>query len=181
MKKIYLLLSLALLSLPTTFAQKVQKINGPVIQDYGQTYPVDNIDWVNGHDSELKVIFDVAESSEDKSQHNQNLEFAARFLNMHVNAGMSPEQLKAAMTIHAKASHDVLIDAAYKAIYGVNNPNTTLIDQLTAAGVDLVLCGQAAAKRDIDRKDLNPNIKVALSATTAIIQYQNEGYRFVKY
>ena len=181
MKNIITFLCLTFLFSSPIFSQQAKKVQGKIIKDYGETYQVDNPDWVSGIDSELKVIFDVAESSEDKSISNSNLEFAARFLNMHVNAGMTMDQLKAAMTVHAKASHDILNDEAYNKIYGVDNPNTKLINDLTNAGVDIVLCGQAAAKRNISREDMNPNVKIALSATTAIIQYQNKGYQFVKY
>ena len=181
MKQLTLFCSLFILCFSTLYSQQVEKVKGPIINDYGATYPVENPDWVLGVPTELKVIFDVAASSEDKSISNGNLEFAARFLNLHVNAGMTLDQLKAAMTVHAKASHDILKDEAYNKIYGVDNPNTKLINDLTAAGVDIVLCGQAAVKRNISREDINPNVKVALSATTAIIQYQNMGYQFVKY
>jgi intracellular sulfur oxidation DsrE/DsrF family protein len=105
----------------------------------------------------------------------------ARFLNMHVNAGMKPEQLKVAMTIHAGAAQDVLNNEAYKAKFGVDNPNLHLINALSEAGVDVIICGQSAAKNEMTREDINPNVKIALSATTALIQYQNKGYQFVKY
>ena len=181
MKQLILFFNLVLLCFSTLHSQQVEKVKGEIITDYGATYPVDNPYWVEGSGPELKVIFDIAVSSEDKTKHNSNLEFAARFLNLHTSSGISPDKLKVAMTVHAKASHDILKDEAYKAIYGVANPNTKIINDLTAAGVDIVLCGQAAAKRNINRDDIHPNVKVALSATTAIIQYQNIGYQFVKY
>jgi len=179
MKKKIVFFVLTLINIAPVFSQQAQKVKGPIIPDFGETYQVDNHD--SEIESELKVIFDVARSSEDKSTLNNNLEFAARFLNMHTNAGWTPDRLKAAMTVHADATHDVLNNEAYKAKYGVDNPNTKLINDLTKAGVDIILCGQAAAKREMKREDINPNVKVALSATTAIIQYQNKGYRFVKY
>ena len=179
MKKILVFFVLTLINISPIFSQQAKKVKGTIIPDFGVTYQVDNHN--SEIESELKVIFDVAQSSEDKSTLNNNLEFAARFLNMHTNAGWKPDELKAAMTVHAKASHDVLNNEAYKAIYGVDNPNTKLINDLTAAGVDIILCGQAAAKREMKREDINPNVKIALSATTALIQYQNKGYQFVKY
>lgn len=181
MKHLLTLGAFVLFSFSTLHSQQIERVKGPVINDYGATYPVENPFWVDGKESELKVIFDVSESSEDKTVSNGNLEFAARFLNSHVNAGMNQDLLKVAMTVHANASHDILNDDAYKAIYGVNNPNTKLINELTNVGVDIVVCGQAVAKRNISREAINPNVKVALSATTAIIQYQNKGYQFVKY
>ena len=181
MKNIIVFLSLTFLCLSPIFSQQSKKVQGKIIKDYGVTFEVNNPEIQTEVNSELKVIFDIAKSSEDKSIVNKNIEIAARFLNMHANAGMELDQLTAAMTIHANASHDVLNNEAYKNIYGVDNPNIKLINDLTVAGVDIILCGQAAAKRDMKREDINPNVKIALSATTALIQYQNKGYQFVKY
>lgn len=163
------------------FSQQVKKINGPVIKDYGATYEVINPEIETEINTEMKVIFDVDKSSDDKSEVNKYIEVAARFLNMHVNAGMKPEQLKAAMTIHAGAAQDVLTNEAYKEKFGIDNPNLKLINALSEAGVDVIVCGQSAAKNNMSREDINPNVKIALSATTALIQFQNKGYQFVKY
>jgi intracellular sulfur oxidation DsrE/DsrF family protein len=181
MKNKTLLLSLFVLGQTMMFSQEIKTINGPVIGDYGLTFEVVNPEFKTDIDSEMKVIFDIDKSSEDKSEVNKFIEVAARFLNMHVNAGMKAEQLKAAMTIHAEASQDVLTNEAYKEKYGIDNPNSVLIDALTEAGVDVIICGQSAAKNNMSREDINPNVKIALSATTALIQYQNKGYHFVKY
>jgi intracellular sulfur oxidation DsrE/DsrF family protein len=181
MKNKTLLLSLFVMGQTIMFSQEIKKITGPVIEDYGLTYEVVNPEFKTDIDAEMKVIFDIDKSSEDKSEVNKFIEVAARFLNMHVNAGMKAEQLKAAMTIHAEASQDVLTNEAYKEKYGIDNPNSVLIDALTEAGVDVIICGQSAAKNNMSREDINPNVKIALSATTALIQYQNKGYHFVKY
>jgi intracellular sulfur oxidation DsrE/DsrF family protein len=181
MKNNILLLSLFVLGETMMFSQEPKKTTGPVIEDFGLTYEVVNPEYKTDIDAEMKVIFDIDKSSEDKSEVNKFIEVAARFLNMHVNAGMKPEQLKAAMTIHAEAVQDVLTNEVYKEKYGVDNPNLKLIDALTEAGVDVIICGQSAAKNDMSRDDINPNVKIALSATTALIQYQNKGYHFVKY
>ena len=181
MKCIIVFFSLSLMCNAYIYAQQAKKVQGEIIKDYGVTFEVNNPEYQTEIDSEFKVIFDIDKSSEDKSIVNQNLEIAARFLNMHVHAGMKLEQLKVAMTIHADASEDVLKNDVYKEKYGVNNPNLKLINALSAAGVDIIICGQAAAKREMTRKDIIPNVKIALSATTALIQYQNKGYRFIKY
>lgn len=180
MKNNLFLFCLILLGQTFMFSQQPKK-NGPVIMEYGETYEVINPDIETEIDTEMKVIFDVDKSSEDKIEVNKYIEVAARFLNMHARAGMKPEQLKAAMTIHAGATQDVLTNEAYKAKFGVDNPNYELINALTSAGVDVIVCGQSAAKNNISREDINPNVKIALSATTALIQFQNKGYQFVKY
>ncbi len=180
MKNNHFLFCLILLGQTLMFSQQSKK-NGPVIMEYGATYEVLNPEIETEIDTQMKVIFDIDKSSDDKSEVNTYIEVAARFLNMHVNAGMKQEQLKAAMTIHAGAAQDVLTNDAYKAKFGVDNPNLKLINALTAAGVDVIVCGQSAAKNNMSREDINPNVKIALSATTALIQYQNKGYQFVKY
>jgi len=181
MKNSIILFGVFVFSQTSLFSQEANLIHGPVIEDYGASYEVINPDIPTEIDSEMKVIFDVDKSSEDKSEVNKYIEVAARFLNMHTNLGMKPEQLKVAMTIHASAAKDVLNNDVYKEKYGVDNPNLKLINALSEAGVDIIICGQSAAKNHMTRKDINPNVKITLSATTALIQYQNKGYRFVKY
>jgi len=46
---------------------------------------------------------------------------------MHAEAGMKPEQLKVAMTIHGGAWKDMLNDDAYLEKFNTKNPNTKLI------------------------------------------------------
>jgi intracellular sulfur oxidation DsrE/DsrF family protein len=165
-----------IISLQTT-AQENQEI----IKDFGQTFLVENPDVKTDMNANHKIIFDVTQSSEDKSVVNKYIDTAARFLNMHAKAGLKPEQLHVAMTIHGGAWQDVMTNEAYKEKFGVNNPNLELINQLTEAGVDVIICGQTAGARGLNKTNVNPNVKFALSAMTALLQYQNNGYRFMKF
>ena len=157
------------------------RVEGKIIKDFGETFAIEDPDIKTDTTAELKVIFDVSSSSDDKSIRNKYIETAARFLNMHANEGMKPEQLKVAMTIHGGAWQDVLNNEAYKEKYGVDNPNLPLIDALSDAGVDIIICGQTASFRGMDKENINPNVKLALSAMTALLQYQDKGYRFIKF
>jgi len=177
MKRILFVLGMCLGATFITVAQENQKI----IKDYGQTFNVENPDIKTDMDANHKIIFDVTQSSEDKSVVNKYIETAARFLNMHAKAGLKPEQLHVAMTLHGGAWQDVMTNEAYKEKFGVDNPNFELINQLTEAGVDIILCGQTAGARGLDKTNVNPNVKLALSAMTALLQYQNNGYRFLKF
>jgi intracellular sulfur oxidation DsrE/DsrF family protein len=177
MKKTLFVLGMCLGATFITVAQENQKI----IKDYGQTFNVENPDIKTDMDANHKIIFDVTQSSEDKSVVNKYIETAARFLNMHAKAGLKPEQLHVAMTLHGGAWQDVMTNEAYKEKFGVDNPNFELINQLTEAGVDIILCGQTAGARGLNKTNVNPNVKFALSAMTALLQYQNNGYRFLKF
>jgi intracellular sulfur oxidation DsrE/DsrF family protein len=157
------------------------RTDGKIIKDFGLAFDVKNPDIITDTSAELKVIFDVSQSSDDRSVINRHIETAARFLNMHANAGMKLEQLKVAMTIHGGAWQDILNNESYKKLYGIPNPNTKLIKALNEAGVDIIVCGQTAAYRAIKKEDRIPEVKLALSAATALIQYQNNGYQFIKF
>ena len=162
------------------FAQ-TDRVEGKIISDYGETFKVADIDIKTDVSAEFKVIFDVAQSSEDKSIINKYIVTAARFLNMHADEGMDTSQLKVAMTIHGGAWQDVLSNEAYREKFGVDNPNVELINQLTEAGADIIICGQTAEYRGITKQNANPNVKFALSAMTALLQYKENGYTFIKF
>lgn len=157
------------------------RVEGKIIKNYGETFAVNNTDIKTDTSAEFKVIFDVSQSSKDKDVINKYIVTAARFLNMHANEGMDEQQLKVAMTIHGGAWQDVLNNKAYKEKFGVDNPNFKLINELTEAGAEIIICGQTAAYRGINKENANPNVKFALSAMTALLQYQNNGYTFIKF
>jgi intracellular sulfur oxidation DsrE/DsrF family protein len=65
---------------------------------------------------------------------------------------------------------------AYKERYGRDNPNIEIIRKLKQAGVDIRLCGQGLIGREIDTKDVNPDIQIDLWAMTTIINLTMDGY-----
>ena len=69
----------------------------------------------------------------------------------------------------------------YKIKFGIDNPNEPLISSLVENGVQVNLCGQTAAHRNISISKIHSDIKIALSAMTTLVQLQNEGYRLIKF
>ena len=180
MGKIQLVALFFLLAASQVKAQNIRS-EGKIIKEFGLAFEVQNPDIETDTSAELKVIFDVAQSSEDRAIINKHIETAARFLNMHANVGMKLEQLKVAMTIHGGAWQDILNDESYRELFGIPNPNSKLIKALNEAGVDIIVCGQTAAYRELEKEDMIPEVKLALSAATALLQYQNNGYQFIKF
>ena len=158
-----------------------QRAEGKIIENFGTTFIIDNPDIKTNTTANFKVIFDVSTTSSKNNVINKNIVTAARFLNMHANEGMELKQLKVAITIHGAAWKDVLTDAEYKKKFGVVNPNSKLIKELNKAGADIIICGQTASFREMNRQAVVPEVKFALSAMTALIQYQNKGYTFIKF
>ncbi|MBT8281598.1 MAG: DsrE family protein [Muriicola sp.] len=161
------------------YAQTRQE--GPVIADYGAVWPVDNPDYKTSLDESLKVVFDIMNSPDSKSSLNASIETAARFLNMHAQAGVPLNNLKVALVVHNKASKDIMTSASYLKKYGVSNPNEDMVKALLNAGVKIVFCGQSSFSRDFPREETIEGVQFGLSAMTALIQLQNEGYRLVKF
>jgi len=180
MKKFLFTFCLFTLACFTIFAQN-ERVEGKIIKNFGETFNVENIDVKTNTSEEFKVIFDVSQSSANKNVINKYIVTAARFLNMHANEGMKQSQLKVAMTIHGAAWQDVLDNETYKEKYGVDNPNLELINELTEAGADIIICGQTASFRGLTKNNVNPNVKFALSAMTALIQYQKNDYIYIRF
>ncbi|WP_108805539.1 DsrE family protein [Aquimarina sp. Aq107] len=162
------------------FCQKEPK-KGTIITEYGKTYDVKNPDFKTDLTNNLKAVFDVGRSFGDSTKVNPLINTAARYLNMHANAGVSVKKLKVALVIHGSAANDILNDENYNSKFGINNPNTALISALTEKGVQVILCGQTAAHRNISKSDTHPKVKFSLSAMTALVQLQNKDFRLINF
>lgn len=165
----------------SVFGFSQEKNAGPVIRNHGKVWKIDNADIEVDTTKEYKVVFDIMDSPEDKNAVNAKIETAARFLNMHAQAGVPAENLKAIIVVHNAASKDIILDKAYQEKYGVKNPNTDLMKELLDANVEVIFCGQSSVSRGFPKEDLIPEVKLSLSAMTALIQLQDEGYRLIKF
>ncbi len=154
---------------------------GPVIKNYGKVHRISDPDYKTNTSQDFKVVFDVTESPENKEEVNRYIETAARFLNMHAQAGIPVEHLSVAMVIHGSATLNVIDNNAYKKRFGGANPNEPLIRELLEKGVQLIQCGQSINSRGVDREELIPGVQLALSAMTALIQLQGDGYQLIKF
>lgn len=136
---------------------------------------------VEGHmpipaEATFSIAFDVSEPGKPGSL-NRTIESAARFINMHVEAGVPREAIRIAVVAHGQASFDLTNAAAYAAKHdGAANANLAAIATLLQHDVQFILCGQSAAALGIRREQLAPGVKLALSAMTAHAQLQQQGY-----
>lgn len=160
---------------------QADRTQGSVISNYGATYAITDTDIATDLETPFKALFDLSSAPEDPSEMNKGIETVARFLNMHAEAGKPREQLMVAAVFHGNASYGLLNNEAYKEKYGVNNPNLGLLQALLDAGVPLLLCGQTAMHRDITAERRIPNIQVALSTMTVMMQMEQQGYTIINF
>ena len=177
-RKTWLWLGIALLA-GGVFAAEPE--TGPVIKDYGPVFSVSEGAWNLKKNTSYKVSMDVSASGDFSSDRNRYFESAARFLNMHARNGIDPKNIEFAIIVHGSAAKDLLIDSAYESRFEEPNPNTAMLNQLSEAGVKIYLCGQTAAYRGYLAEELNPAVIMALSAMTAHVRLQSEGYTLIPF
>ncbi len=166
----FLLLSVALLVSLSATADISAFTTGPAIKDYGPVAAVPGAMPVPA-DTVFKVAFDSRKAGEGDKP-NRTLETAARFINMHVKAGVPAENIHLAVIVHGPAHRDLLHASAR----GEPNPSGVLISQLIAHGVEIHLCGQTAGFYDVGVEDLLPGVRMSLSAMTSHALLQQQGY-----
>ena len=154
---------------------------GPVIADFGPVYEVPAPDFETPVDHDYRVVFDVAAAPAEPDQLAPSIETVARFLNMHARAGVPPGRLQAAIVLHGGAAKYALEQEAYQKRFDTANPNLALLSALDAAGVRVILCGQSAASRGFGRDELAVPVELALSAMTALIVLQKDGYQLIAF
>jgi len=157
------------------------KLKGPVIAEFGEVFEVKNPEFPVDTTREYKAVFDIMNSPESHTDTNKSIETAARFLNMHAQAGVPKNLLKAALVVHNAASKDIITNEAYQKKYGTDNPNAGLIQALLDADVQIIFCGQSSAARGYPKEELMEGVQMSLSAMTALIELQNQEYRLIKF
>lgn len=147
---------------------------GPVIPGFGKVAKVDS-DMPLPAGTDWKVAFDVVAAEKGKTS--RGIESAARFVNMMVEAGVPRDKVHAAVVVHGPAVFDVVSDARYaKRHDGAVNPNAAMVRALVDAGIQVWVCGQSAAAQEVEKADLLPGVKMALSAITAHAVLERQGY-----
>jgi intracellular sulfur oxidation DsrE/DsrF family protein len=149
---------------------------GPVIEGYGPTFPIDDRDVPLAEGAVYRAVFDVAAYADDPGSLSARLNSVARFLNMHGRNGTSAGNMQLAVVVHGAAVKNLLSHDAYRARYKLDNPNLELVGRLHDAGVRFYVCGQSLAFGGVEKSELVPQVKVALSAMTMLTVLQNDGY-----
>ena len=149
---------------------------GPIIEDYGPTYPIDDRDVPLEEGFVYRAAFDAASYTGEPDAVNRTLVSVARFLNMHGRNGVPVENMELAVVVHGAALKTMLRHEAYRSRYETDNPNLELVHRLSEAGVEFYVCGQSIAFGGVAKEELVKPARLALSAMTALTVLQAEGY-----
>lgn len=156
-------------------------VQGKVIPEYGKIFQTET-DFKTDTTQVVKVVFDITSASES-SDPSIYIASVARYLNMMVMDGVPEENMKLAVVIHGAAIFDLMKDKYYHMEYpdDSTNPNLGLLQALSDHDVQIITCGQSLAIRQIDKEMIFDKTAVALSAMTAVVQLQSQGYQLIKF
>jgi intracellular sulfur oxidation DsrE/DsrF family protein len=166
-----------MIAAPPAFAQA----SAPLVPDYGKFAEI--ADPFEAVDPSLRyrIVFDVSQPARKADEVHQGLERVARIVNLLARHGATPQAGDVVVTIHGPAARFTLSEAAFaKRFSGEANPNAELIRQLTAAGVSVRLCGQSWAANEFSREELNPDVRVDVSAIATLATQQLKGYAIIQ-
>ncbi len=169
---------------PMTSAPRLQtpsapQAAGPVIQSGGRSFLVDKPTFEAPAGHVFRAVFEINAGGGSATDVNEQLGTVARFYNLHVRHGIPEKNVHAAAVFHGNGWTALLTDAAFAKRYGGKpNPSRRLTEELLEHGAQLILCGQTAGGRGIDREELIPGVTVAISAMTALNVLQAQGYQF---
>ena len=154
---------------------------GPVIEGFGPVFPVPAGSYNLKAGKAYKVVMDVGKGPDNPAELNRSIDSMARFLNMHARNGINPDDLEIAIVLHGSGSRAALNSDSHQEHFKVENGTKTLIEALGARGVSFYLCGQTAGYYGYGTEDLLPEVTMAVSAMTAHIRLQEEGYQLLPF
>ncbi|MDE2346345.1 MAG: DsrE family protein [Gammaproteobacteria bacterium] len=131
-------------------------------------------------DMTYKAVFDLTQAGKGLDKLNPGFDHIARTVNVFAAAGVPVEHLKFIVIIHGPATPIALSEKAFEAKFHHPNPNLKVIAALRKAGVELYVCGNALADMHYTPAEINPEVKIAMSALSTLILEQNQGYALMR-
>ena len=181
----------------TVLFKKIYPIISPLISDkkYVQMFPaikgykwagvvpVQNIDEKLDPNMRYKLLMELTgfaakgQEATAMKEINGGIGEVARKINLHVAGGVPKEKIDVVIIVHAGALFALMNNEKYKQKYNIDNPNIALIKELQNFGAKFIVCGQAMTFLRLEKEDLVPGIKEAISAQTVLSMYELKGYK----
>jgi len=128
-----------------------------------------------------KAVFDATRSADKPTQILPALNMAGSELNLIAGSSVPLANAKFVVVFHGGGIDGILQDSAYRAKFGVANPNLAVLSEMRRHGVELYVCGQNLAAEGIDPKTISPEVRVASDALIVLMTYQMRGYALMSF
>lgn len=146
---------------------------------YSGVFPVNHVTESPDPDLNYKLLFELTLLNKDSAAReiNHGITEICRILNLHVASGIAVKKINPVIVVHGKALYSLFTNKKYRKKYGIDNPNISVIEELVLkTGARFIACGQAMSFLDISEQDLIPQVRVSLTAQTALSSYRLKGY-----
>ncbi|HVY06954.1 MAG TPA: DsrE family protein [Burkholderiales bacterium] len=159
----------------SAFAADTKWIN-PAVPDFGASADLPDAAMQPDKNTDYKVVFNITAGAPANDKVNPSLERVARAANIFASAGVPLSHLHFVAVIHGPATQSVLDNEHYQEKFSMDNPNVKLISELKAAGVKVLVCGQALAVNKFAHEWVNKDVEITLSAMSSVIMLEQQGY-----
>ncbi len=147
-----------------------------LIQKIGANTLIANPTFAGQKNLVYKVAWDVTVGPVKPEDAVADYAVPANFLVMAAQEGLDRKNVHLAIIVHGAATQSLLNNAAYRAATGKDNASVAILQALDAAGVQVIVCGQALVNRKVPRDQLLPFVTVSTSATIARATLAMQGY-----
>ncbi|MCZ4060486.1 DsrE family protein [Pantoea sp. LMR881] len=127
-----------------------------------------------------KIVFQITRSDGAMTKTNLGLERVARVVNLYIASGVPADQLNFVVSVTGDATPAMLDNHHFRQLYGADNPNLKLINQLNKLGVKVSVCDQSVAFHHYPNEWIDKSVVHALSSPTTVSTLQNQGYAWLQ-
>lgn len=129
--------------------------------------------------SGTRLVVDVTRA-DNPDQVNDGLVKVAKYLNLYAGGGAETAEAEIAVVIHGDTTLAVLSDDHYRCEFDVQaNPHLPLLRKLRDADVQIFVCGQSLLSKGSLPEHVDGSVQVAVSAMTALVNLQSDGYAYL--
>ena len=126
-----------------------------------------------------QICIDVTAGG-NRGELNPALKKVVKYVTIYEGAGKNPADVSISVVLHGDATLVALNDDAYAKQFGTtDNPNFDCLHELHEAGVEILVCGQSLIGKGAKPEDVVVFADTAVSALTAIVNLQADGYAYV--
>ena len=163
-----------------------ESVSLPVVKNMSaMVVDVNEVDYKPDPNTEYKVVIDftVFAKLDPDEEHSHDIKPDAvnwglgeigRLINLHAGAGIPQKNIKFVAAVHGLSSQSFMTNEAYNKMHKMDNPNIELLNELSAAGVEFMICGQSLG--EVKKNDLLPLAKLSFTAQTILSEFQMKGY-----
>lgn len=171
--------SITLLVLCVSFIGYTQKTSN-IVENYGSVYKVEEPDTKFDTEGKYQVVFDIFKDT-NSAEANEQLQDVANYITQQLEEGVLPENMNTIVILHGKASKNALNNSAYNKLFKTDNPNMELIMQLLNSKVKIYVGERTFTRNAFNKEDKISGIRLAVSATSTLTMFQQEGYQIINF